>query len=346
MLVLDGSMGEGGGQILRTSLALSLVSGTPFRLENIRGKRKKPGLLRQHLAAAKAVESIGAAVEGAELGASRIEIHPGSVRGGSYRFAVGSAGSACLVLQTVLPPLLASGEAAHITFEGGTHNPFAPPYDFIERAFLPVLMRMGAKMKLALQRHGFYPAGGGSFELELDAGSSLDGLELLARGETVARQAHALVAHLPGEIARRELSVVREKLGWSESETRITQIEGSPGPGNAVILEVESEHVREICTGFGQKGVKAETVARGAVDELRHYLASGAPVGRRLADQLIVPLAMAGRGAFRTPLPLSSHTRTNIDVVRAFLPVRIDVHEADACATIAFSRSAWRQPAV
>ncbi|HEX5065655.1 MAG TPA: RNA 3'-terminal phosphate cyclase [Myxococcota bacterium] len=340
MLILDGSMGEGGGQILRTSLALSLVSATPFRIENIRGKRSKPGLLRQHLAAAKAAESIGATVEGAELGSGRIEVHPAAVRGGGYRFAVGSAGSACLVLQTVLPPLLASGEAAQITFEGGTHNPFAPPYDFIERAFLQVLARMGAKVKLGLNRRGFYPAGGGSFDLELEAGSSLDGLELLERGETVARQAHALVAHLPGEIAKRELAVVREKLGWSEAETRITQIRDSAGPGNVVILEVESEHAREICTGFGQKGVKAETVARQAVDELRQYLASGAPVGRHLADQLIVPFAMAGRGAFRTALPLSAHTRTNLDVVRAFLPVRIDVREADATATIEFSRSA------
>src|SRR5262245_23319752 len=254
MLILDGSMGEGGGQILRTSLALSLVSGTPFRLENIRGKRSKPGLLRQHLAATKAAESIGATVEGAELGSSRIEVQPGAVRGGGYRFAVGSAGSACLVLQTVLPPLLASGEAAQITFEGGTHNPFAPPFDFIERAFLPVLSGMAAKLKLALNRPGFYPAGGGSFDPAPGAGSSVYGPALPQRGETVGRHAHALVAHLPGEIAKRELAVVREKLGWSEAETRITQIEESPGPGNALLLELESEHVREICTGFGQKG--------------------------------------------------------------------------------------------
>jgi RNA 3'-terminal phosphate cyclase (ATP) len=339
MLIIDGSMGEGGGQILRTSLALSLVTGTPFRLENIRAKRRQPGLLRQHLAATRAVEAIGATVEGAELGSRQIEVRPGSVRGGDYSFSVGSAGSACLVLQTVLPPLLASREAARLTLEGGTHNPWAPPYDFLERAFVPVLARMGAKVKLQLHRYGFYPAGGGSFSVEIEAGSSLEGLALLERGKTLSRHARALVAHLPGEIAKRELAVVRAKLGWDESELEITQVDGSSGPGNVLLLELESEHVREVVTGFGERGVKAETVARRAVDELRRYLASGAPVGLRLADQLMVPFAMAGAGAFRT-LPLSDHSRTNLDVLRAFLPVHIDVRESEGAVTVEFARRA------
>ena len=339
MLILDGSMGEGGGQILRTSLALSLVTGTPFRLENIRGKRSKPGLLRQHLAAVRAAEAIGAAVTGAELGAQQIEVHPAAVRGGSFHFAVGSAGSACLVLQTVLPPLLATGQAARITLQGGTHNPYAPPYDFVERVFLPVLARMGADVKLSLDRRGFYPAGGGSFEVEIAPTASLAGLELLERGGVVARRAHALVAHLPGEIAKRELAVVQETLGWKESELQITQIEDSSGPGNVLLLELESEQSREICTAFGERGVKAETVARRAIGELRRYLASDVPVGHRLADQLIVPFALAGQGALRT-LPLSAHSRTNLEVVRAFLPVRIEVEEADNGATLEFSSEA------
>lgn len=337
MLTIDGSMGEGGGQILRTSLALSLVTGTPFRLERIRAKRRKPGLLRQHLAATKAVEAIGAAVEGAELGAQAIVVRPASIRGGDYTFSVGSAGSACLVLQTVLPPLLASGEAARLTLEGGTHNPYAPPYDFLERAFVPVLEQMGARMRLELHRRGFYPAGGGSFRVEIAAGSSFAGLELLERGRTVSRRARALVAHLPGEIAKRELGVVREKLGWSEPELEISQVDDSSGPGNVLLLELESEHVREVCTGFGERGVRAEAVAQGAVDELGRYLASGAPVGVRLADQLLVPFAMAGEGVFRT-LPLSDHSRTNIEVVRAFLPTRIDVRESDEQVIVRFAR--------
>jgi RNA 3'-terminal phosphate cyclase (ATP) len=337
MLTIDGSAGEGGGQILRTALALSLVTGTPFRLENIRANRRRPGLRRQHLAAARAVEALGATVEGAELGARTLVVRPGPVRGGEHSFSVGSAGSTCLVLQTVLPPLLASGKAARLTLEGGTHNPLAPPYDFLERVFVPLLARMGARVRLELLRRGFYPAGGGSFRVEVEAGSTLRPLELLERGELVSRRALAIVAHLPADIARRELAVVRAQLGWSDAEFAVEQDEASPGPGNILLLEVSSEHARELCTGFGQRGIRAETVARRAIDDLRHYLASGAPVGVHLADQLMVPLAMAGGGTFRT-LPLSGHSRTNLEVVRAFLPVRVEVRESGGQAIVEIAR--------
>jgi RNA 3'-terminal phosphate cyclase (ATP) len=172
--------------------------------------------------------------------------------------------------------------------------------------------------------------------VEVAAGSGLEGTELLERGDTVSRRARALVAHLPGEIARRELEVVRHKLGWSEAELEIVQVGDSAGPGNVLMLEVETEHVRELCSAFGQRGVKAETVARRAVDELRHYLASKVPVGVRLADQLMVPFALAGEGAFRT-LPLSDHSRTNLEVIRAFLPLRIDVRESGEHVTVEFA---------
>jgi len=336
MLVIDGSTGEGGGQILRTSLALSLVTGTPVRIEHIRAKRAKPGLLRQHLAAVKAAEQIGAEVDGGELGATALAIHPRTVRGGEHVFSIGSAGSACLVLQTVLPALLAAGQPARLRLEGGTHNPFAPPFDFLDRVFLPVLARMGAKVSAVLDRFGFYPAGGGAFSVEIAACDGLRGLEMIERGELVARRARAFVAHLPGEIAKRELALVQRLLGWEEAELQIVQIADSAGPGNALLLEVDYAGQREICTGFGEKRRRAEAVAQHAVDEMRRFIGYGAPVGAHLADQLLVPFAIAGAGAFRTQ-PLSQHARTNLEVIERFLPGRIAVREDDRGATLEFS---------
>jgi RNA 3'-terminal phosphate cyclase (ATP) len=336
MLIIDGSLGEGGGQILRTSLALSLVTQTPVRIEKIRARRSRPGLLRQHLAAARAAAAIGAEVEGAELGASELTLRPGPVRGGSHAFAVGSAGSACLVLQTVLPALLATGQAARLTLQGGTHNPSAPPFDFLDRVFVPLLSRMGAPVSAELERAGFYPAGGGEITVEVGASRGLRGVELMERGALVSQRARASVAHLSADIAKRELAEVQRRLGLAESELEIRQVTDSAGPGNVIFVEVEHESCRELCTGFGEKAVKAERVARRAIGDMRRYLKSSAPVGVRLADQLMLPLAIAGEGLFRT-LPLSEHSRTNIEVIEAFLPGRISIREDDEGATLAFS---------
>jgi len=335
MLTIDGSTGEGGGQILRTSLALSLVTGTPFRMENIRAKRSKPGLLRQHLAAVKAAAALGAEIEGGELGSLELVVRPGAVRGGEHTFAVGSAGSACLVLQTVLPPLLASGQAARLRLEGGTHNPFAPPFDFVERVFLPVLRRMGARVEARLERWGFYPAGGGAMTVDVEACEPLAAIEYVERGEIRSRRARAVVAHLSGEIAKREVAVVQAELGWSADETELSQISASDGPGNVLLLEVETEHGREMCAAFGERGVSAEAVARRAIAELRAYLHSTAPVGRRLADQLMIPFALAGQGVFRTS-PFSEHSSTNLAVIRQFLPTPIGVQERGSDVLVEF----------
>src|SRR5262245_17125561 len=174
MIIIDGSSGEGGGQILRTALALSLVTGTPFRIQKIRAGRPKPGLLRQHLTAVQAAVEVGSAsASGAELGSQELSFWPGKVRAGAYRFAIGPAGSACLVVQTVLPPLLLAGGPSSLVVEGGTHNPFAPPWDFLARAFFPLLQRMGARVSTTLERHGFFPAGGGRLRVEIEPGPAL-----------------------------------------------------------------------------------------------------------------------------------------------------------------------------
>ncbi len=322
MLTIDGSAGEGGGQILRTCLALSLVTGTPFRIENVRAGRARPGLLRQHLTAVKAAAEVGAAdVAGAELGSRELVFRPGAVRAGEYHFAVGTAGSACLVAQTVLPPLLLARGPSALVIEGGTHNPAAPPWDYLARVFFPLLDRMGARVTTSLERFGFFPAGGGRLRVEIEPVTSLAPLSLLERGEIVGRRARALIAHLPRSVGERELKAVSSKVSGLEDALEVVEVEETPGPGNALLVELTCEHVTEIFTGFGERGVRAEKVAEGVAFEVRQYLAAHVPAGPHLADQLIVPIALAGEGAFRT-VPLTRHSQTNLEVVQRFLPLR------------------------
>lgn len=165
-LELDGAIG--GGQVLRSALSLSMLSGRPFRIINIRARRSRPGLLRQHLTAVQAAAQIcSAEVQGAELGSQRLSFHPGAICGGDYRFAIGSAGSCTLVLQTLLPALLQANAPSSLQISGGTHNPLAPPADFIQQAWLPLLRRMGARVEMQLLRHGFVPAGGGEIAMQI-----------------------------------------------------------------------------------------------------------------------------------------------------------------------------------
>jgi RNA 3'-terminal phosphate cyclase (ATP) len=216
--------------------------------------------------------------------------------------------------------LTASGPSS-ITLEGGTHNPHAPPIDFLEKAFLPLVNRMGPAVHVALERAGFYPAGGGRFFVNVQPAEKLSPLRLLERGEIRRRLATAVVAALPGAIAKRELERVEKLLGWSGDQLQIRQSPEEWGPGNLLTLELESEHVTEVFTGFGMRGVSAEAVAENAIRDLRQYLAANVPVGSHLADQLLLPLALAGSGSFRTRTP-TQHTTTNIEVVQKFLPVR------------------------
>lgn len=324
LLTIDGSHGEGGGQILRTALALSLVTGTPFRLVNIRAGRSKPGLMRQHLTAVQAAARIGqATVEGAFIGSREIAFYPNAVQAGEYAFAIGTAGSATLVLQTILPALLTAKQPSTLVLEGGTHNPYAPPFDFLQRSFLPLLNRMGATVETTLERYGFYPAGGGKFTVHITPTAQLQPLTLVERGAAVQRAARALItASLERSIAERELAIVQSKLSWHNDAFTVEEVRNSPGPGNILFLEIEHDNVTEICTGFGEHGVWAEKVAERAVRYARQYLASPAPVGVYLADQLLLPLALAGSGCFRT-VALSSHTHTNMDIIRHFLSVPI-----------------------
>lgn len=323
MLSIDGSCGEGGGQIIRTSLALSLVTGKAFRAYNVRAGRAKPGLQPQHLMAVRAAEEVGRArVEGAGVGAREFTFVPGEVAPGQYRFAIGTAGSTTLVMQTVLPPLMTAAGPSLVTFEGGTHNPHAPPFEFIEKTFLPLVNRTGPNVSAELERYGFYPPGGGRFSLYVEPAAEARRLDLVERGLVLSERARALCVNLRSEVGERELKVVGERMGLTLDQLRLETSDNAVSPGNVLTVEIESEHLTEVFTGVGQRGVRAEQVASRAVGEAKRYLEIGAPVGEHLADQLLIPLALAAGGAYTTG-PLSPHTLTNIEVVKKFLPAEI-----------------------
>lgn len=318
MIIIDGSEGEGGGQIVRNACALSLVTGEPVRITNVRARRSRPGLMRQHVTAIEAACAIGnAECEGLAVGSSELTFRPGRVVPGDYRFAVGTAGSTGLVLQTVLMPLVLADNPSRLVLEGGTHNMLAPPFDFIARAFLPIINRMGPRVEARLVRHGFYPRGGGRIEVDITP-ASLSPVDCIDRGALLDRKACALFAALPFNIAEREIKVVRTGLDWSEHECCVRELPEDQGPGNILMLEAAFEHVTEIVSGFGELGVTAEHLAKRAVGRIRGYLESRAFAGPYLADQLLLPFALAGGGRFTTVKP-SQHSLTASDVIDRFL---------------------------
>ena len=330
MITIDGSYGEGGGQILRTSLALSLVTGKPFRIENIRAGRKKPGLMRQHLTAVIAAADIGnAQVSGNAIGSRAFTFAPQTIRSGRFHYAIGSAGSCTLVLQTILPALIIADKPSEIILEGGTHNPFAPPFDFLDQTFLPLIGRMGPQVDAELEKPGFFPAGGGRFRVTVTPVQALKPLVLTDRGTIRRQTARAAVSNLPLSIARRELNVVGNKLGLEAACLQAIAVENAQGPGNVLTIAIESDALTEVFTGFGERGVPAEKVAARAAGQALDYLALDVPVGRYLADQLLVPMAIAGGGKFST-MPPSRHTSTNIDIIKHFMDVTCEV-KANAC---------------
>ena len=324
---IDGSRGEGGGQVLRTSLALAVITGRKLRMKRIRAGRKKPGLQAQHLAcvqaAARLCNGMARAPGGAALalGGQELEFIPTAELAPVLEIDIGTAGSTTLLVQTVLVPAIASGRGLRARFTGGTHNPLAPPFEFLDRVFAPHLRAMGANVTLTLERHGVMPNGGGTIALDV-APSKLSPIEILEAGPVVARRATAIVAGLPRHIAERELACAKERL-----DKPICEIVELPnmGPHNLFMAEAElASGARELATSHGRKGYPAEDVADDALDELEDFLEAGVPVGEYLADQLLLPMAVAGRGTFRT-LPLSLHATTNIETIGAFLDVPIRV---------------------
>lgn len=331
MITLDGRHGEGGGQILRSSLALSLVTGQPFTLDHVRGGRRTPGLLRQHLTCVRAAQAVGdATVEGAQLRSQRLVFTPRGLTAGHHHFQVGSAGSTSLVLQSVLPALLRAEGTTTLRVEGGTHAMAAPPFPFLDEVYLPVLRRMGATVAAELVRPGFYPAGGGEVALTV-TGGPIRPLRMLERGPIERVEVHAWAVGLTRRIATTEAEWIRQRLELPQDAVHARAPRGGRGPGNVVWIVAHTHcgdrPVRAVFTSFGRRGVRAQDVAEEAVQAFEAWRDSGAPVCGHLADQLLLPMALGGGGSFRTG-PLTLHTRTNIDTLARFLPhVKVRVVE-------------------
>lgn len=322
---LDGT--EGGGQMLRTALSLAMATGQPFRMIHIRGKRQKPGLMRQHLTCVKAACEISdGTADGAEIGSTELVFRAGKLRGGDYQFSIGTAGSTSLLFQTLLHALLHADAPSTLRLEGGTHNPLAPTFDFLVEVFLPMMQRMGAEVSLSLAQSGFAPVGGGVIECKIQPMEKLTALEFHERGELLSTKLRVLSRNLPLSIAGRILDSALATLPCEDA--CVETVEPGPGRGVCCLYSARFENANELASAIGETNVTAERVGRRAAKSLHDFIGCGVPVGRHLADQLLLPMALAGQGAFTTMLP-DDHVPTNISVIEKFLPVKFQIDQTD-----------------
>ncbi len=323
LIQIDGTRGEGGGQLLRGALALAAATGRAFRIDDIRRSRPRPGLMRQHLTAVHAAAAIcGAHVEGAEVGATTLVFEPGTVRAGEHTFAIGTAGSCVLVLQALVPALARLASPSRITIAGGTHNPLAPTFEYLRDALAPQLAAIGWPVEYTLVRYGFYPAGGGELVATILPARPAQRLVLVERGERVAHAMRAVVAHLSPEIGDRELETLCKRLNWEGGTVSSTENSGSPG--NFVEAKVSFANVTELATSIGERGRSAERVADGCADAMRRYLRATAPVGEHLLDQLLVPLALSAGGELRA-IRWTPHAEAQRELLRTWFERDIEV---------------------
>ncbi len=336
MIVINGSYGEGGGQVLRTSLTLSALLGQPMRIENIRAQRRRPGLQAQHLTGVWAIAQIcDAELEGADFGSLNLTFKPrSSPRAGEYSFDVaqarkgGSAGATSLVSQTLLLPLAFAPGQSRLTIRGGTHVAWSPPFHYLKHVYLPTLARMGLDASAEIERWGWYPIGGGEMTAAIRGrrDSQLSSLDLVERGELKRLWGISATSNLPPHISQRQK---KRAEGYLQKRGFAPQIEivdaPSPGKGTAVFLAAEYEHAVAGFSSLGKRGKPAEKVAEEACREFIAYHQSNACLDKHLADQLILPLALApGPSAFTT-CKITPHLLTNVWVVEQFLDVRFEI---------------------
>jgi RNA 3'-terminal phosphate cyclase (ATP) len=325
VIQLDGA--AGGGQMLRTALSLAMVTGQPFRMVNIRAQRSRPGLMRQHLTCVQAACAIsGGSADGAATGSTELVFRAAELQPGNYRFAIGTAGSVGLLFQTLLPALLHADAPSTLELEGGTHNPLAPPFEFLDRVFLPVLRHMGAGATLELRRTGFAPAGGGVMTARIEPCAALRPVHLTERPESGETRIRVIARDIPMGISGRMLDAALRIL--PSKDAAIENRDDAPGAGICCLIEAQHGECREMTCAFGQHGTPAEIVGRRAAKAMRNYLATGVPVGKYLADQLLLPMALAGEGSVITLAP-DNHVPTNISVIEQFLPVKFECSTVD-----------------
>ncbi|MGE5155597.1 MAG: RNA 3'-terminal phosphate cyclase [Bdellovibrio bacteriovorus] len=338
-ILVDGALGEGGGQVLRSALSLSLLTGQPCHVARIRAGRERPGLRPQHLAAVQTAAQIsGARVSGDRVGSREIHFEPGPVRPGEYLFDIGTAGATALVLQTILVPLALAPGPSQVSILGGTHVPRSPCFHYLDWQWRSLLQRIGIPFDLALTMAGFYPQGGGELRARIPGGARPGPLRLTERGALLGIRGLSAVANLPREIAERQRShALRRLRGVVPQVIPELEVEELPAStrGTVLILQAKFEQGLGCCFALGAPGLRAERVADAAVDALASYLRSDGTVDPWLADQILLSLALAPEASSLRTSAVTRHLLTNVEVIRLFLPVEIHVDgPLDGPATI------------
>jgi len=330
-VTIDGSHGEGGGQILRTSLSLAALTGRPVEIVRIRAGRSRPGLQPQHLASVRAAADLCAAqLEGAEIGSGRLRFAPQSPPApGAYHFAIGTVGAAPLVLQTVLLPLALAPGPSRVTITGGTHVSHAPTADYGERVYLPTLERHGLGASTRSPRAGFFPKGGGVMQAEIAGGAAPLPVTLMERGDLRALTALVVTAGLPPAVAERGIAAVRQELGHLPGELSVeTREVPAASPGAAVLLVADCQSGLAGFSAIGERGKRMETVAEQACRAFREWWETGAACEEHLADQLVLPMALTSGESRWTTSRVTEHLRTVLWVVPRFLPLEASLTES------------------
>jgi len=335
MLIIDGQSEQAGRSLLGTCLGLSMATQTPFRMENISTGSRGVGLSRRELSLILAANQVcGGDLDGAVMGSQTLSFRPGQVQAGHYDISIGMAGSVTEVLLCLLPALMQADGGSSLLLQGGTHIPGSPSFDFLQRVFIPVLEQMGPRLRLSLERPGFYPAGGGKISAEIEPAETSASWEIYDAGRSLKNSATVLMAHGSKKIAQRQLEQVQKKLSWKESECHIELVRHSLGPGNVMILETVKENINALFCGYAGAHDSPQSATIKAIESFRRFVAQRVPVSPMLAETVLLPLALTKGGEFRTT-PLSLHSQQQIPLIQRFLDVNISVeHSSRADATV------------
>lgn len=331
MIEIEGSFGEGGGQILRSALTLSLLTQKPFRIRNIRIRRKQPGLRAQHLASVRAAKMVGQArVDGDYFESQDLQFEPQGLVAGDYRIDIGTAGACSLVIQTIFLPLAFADHTSSVTVTGGTHVPWSPTFDYIKMVWMPVMSNLGCPANIEMTTAGFYPMGGGRIQLSIEPNRGMKGLTKMTPSQSQRLHGQSLIVNLPESVGHRQREQMLARLNEDDLPAVIEAGRlDSPGKGSAVFITGVQEPSYFGFSALGERGKRAELVADEAIDRLRAFQQSGAPVDRFLADQLLIPLSIAPEVSRFRIERVSQHFETNVGIVKKFLDVGIELEVSE-----------------
>jgi RNA 3'-terminal phosphate cyclase (ATP) len=324
MLEIDGSFGEGGGQVLRTALGLSCLLNKPFRIFNIRIKRKKPGLMPQHLMGIRALKLISnARVKGDVKGSTELIFEPEEVKAGDYLFDIGTAGSTSLLLQTIILPLIFAKRRSSLSLKGGTHVPFSPPFHYISEVFIPILKKLGISIETKIESYGFYPKGGGKVRVEIIPSGKIKGMRFLEREEIKKLRGISGVGNLPLSIAERQKDAALKVLASEGLKAEIETLSVlTPGQGTFMFLGAETDYCLAGFSSLGERGKRAELVGEEVAKNFLSYYSTSACLDHHMADQIVLYLAIAQEESSLTTSEISNHLLTNLWAIDKFLGIR------------------------